>query len=1170
LLLGVTAVFGAESQRRSELDKAFPSGGVSVDFRAFHDPDITDIDTSTGNLISNGGFEDGLQGWGADFWTYLDKRNGPIGPMGIRRVSTDTPFKGKYCGELGMPDDAALVRPEGRSFSNNLNLTLPNPSGRKQAYQLSFYCRGVTSASHSGKLSIYIPFSDPQRKNVGRHFWGEVVRWASPDWQRAAFSFTVPEGAVKALIQFRFTNFGRAWIDEVRVAKITSSTLFAALIPYSFIDDTFCISSGQAGILNISIKNSGEKLVKPVLHLRLPRGIDVIGVKTSILDKKEIKEGGRDFIEYSIPTWAPHLIGQSTYGIFYAQSVLLRTDLPVSEEGYQAQFHVRSAKQQSPVRAFTIRVLPPVSGRQPARFQTGGHTWNDIKYNESISDTAPLAELYAGSGFNVIQMNGVHKSQKKLLSALKQHRVLRYSQELATNGYSFRGKIGESEQFRRVDNSWKGGACPTAIYGKGELFTDHVVPEARRLIVTEDLTDSIMSNWELFMYDSKGCFCQRCKGEFREYSKLPGAEVEKAWPKDIIQEYKDMWVNFRSFQHARVLLTMETAVNRIGAEAGKASHFVPEISVSGLVPRDNGPHSEHDPRDYLGRLPIVQAWGPYLFSQFTYPYTYRPGYHLSYLSTMAQPKAFVAANTRDQPKATKLIAFPLGISGPDWIQEPEALAMEHLTAFLSGWDGSILYFFPNGYDARYWQALAKANTQIAENESFVFDGTRVTGRDRFRIEVQTPVPEMPKRLAWEGWEKERIDWQEGRPAMIQGIEYTLQGRRLFAVGNFWQRGEVFLKIIPQHLEEGKYVLRQPLSRRCFGPDSKSPVLSRDDLERGVLVQAGALRWAFFVLEPWAEDKDYGDTISPAQMSSLMGMRLAKLRGAYEEESLFIAEQAEVSKAPDFSNFKPMKEGAVVCGLTARKDNIGKNVVITWPGTRIAIDPYRGAKIVDWQTDDITVSRHLGVDAIWIPKKDCRNIDGAYQFGGQETRDGKLCVTFSKKLLPGTYGYNVGGLGLTKTYSFANDSFSVRTRIENLSDHSSEFAFRFHNLVSMTKHTKAVNWTAEMLAPDGKAEILDPARGIIKMFRLKRANAEMDSRYPQSFARIASDRAILKIQDAGFSPVVRAPDKALLYGLFFWGFSASGIPSSSLEPIFEKVSLAQGQSWTGEMTWEIRR
>ena len=59
-----------------------------------------------------------------------------------------------------------------------------------------------------------------------------------------------------------------------------------------------------------------------------------------------------------------------------------------------------------------------------------------------------------------------------------------------------------------------------------------------------------------------------------------------------------------------------------------------------------------------------------------------------------------------------------------WVTQPEHLAMGFDSYFFNGWEASVGYFFPQGYDARYYRAFAEATTRAALCEKFVLDGKR--------------------------------------------------------------------------------------------------------------------------------------------------------------------------------------------------------------------------------------------------------------------------------------------------------------------------------------------------------------------------------------------------------------------------------------------------------------
>jgi hypothetical protein len=247
----------------------------------------------------------------------------------------------------------------------------------------------------------------------------------------------------------------------------------------------------------------------------------------------------------------------------------------------------------------------------------------------------------------------------------------------------------------------------------------------RNLLVTEDLTDQIMTNWEPYMFNFKGCFCDRCKNEFIKYSGKPKAKIDKIWPFKIIVIYKDKWEKFRSWQHAKLVKTLEQTCQSIGKEAGKNSHFIPEIAWSALTKGGRDHFGQNDPRDYIDSLPVIEPWGPYIFFDFTRPYIYNTGIHVITYEAGKNIKKYVAENVPNKKKRPALIAFPHGFQCNTLVTEPEALGFEMLCYFVNGWNGTFLYYMPGGYDARWWNAATEANQRIASYEKFIFDGKRI-------------------------------------------------------------------------------------------------------------------------------------------------------------------------------------------------------------------------------------------------------------------------------------------------------------------------------------------------------------------------------------------------------------------------------------------------------------
>ena len=310
----------------------------------------------------------------------------------------------------------------------------------------------------------------------------------------------------------------------------------------------------------------------------------------------------------------------------------------------------------------------------------------------------------------------------------------------------------------------------------------------------------------------------------------------------------------------------------LGQEAGREMHFIPELHYVNLTAdwAKLGDSAEFAAVDYLDQLAAVNAWGPYNWYVFGRgPYEYVRGLHLNCHATALQVREFLRERL-PADRQPALYAFPYGTY--EGATEPEAIAFELLTYFLDGYRGALVYLFPGGYDARHWRALGDANTQIARFESFVMQGRP---QNRHTVQPVTPLPPPDPRFLQSGCmgAAAAARWQDA--SLLQSWEFEREGQRLFAVGNFWERGECFFKL-KVTAPAGQYLLREPLTGRVYGAP-----LTAAQLSQGVLLHVGALRVAWFTLEPYRAGTKLTSLVRPDRMQAAMQERLPAIRKASE-------------------------------------------------------------------------------------------------------------------------------------------------------------------------------------------------------------------------------------------------------------------------------------------------
>ena len=117
--------------------------------------------------------------------------------------------------------------------------------------------------------------------------------------------------------------------------------------------------------------------------------------------------------------------------------------------------------------------------------------------------------------------------------------------------------------------------------------------------------------------------------------------------------------------------------------------------------------------------------------------------------------------------------------------------------FFNRWEASVVYFFPRGYDARYWRAFAEATERAAKYEDFVLDGAR---RDEaVTLELTAPyapdVPSVTSRLP-----------NCRNLSCLQKAVYDLGDRRMVAVLNFASDMSARFRL-KTRLPGGRYTVR---------------------------------------------------------------------------------------------------------------------------------------------------------------------------------------------------------------------------------------------------------------------------------------------------------------------------------------------------------------------------
>ncbi len=1175
-ILGILTTLFACSAQQQPAPLILDPGGYSANL-----PDEVSAQPRLGeNLIQNGGFED-LDpatnepfSWRSAFHIFAaahdknrrDTLQEAILGLSRREATDENPHSGTHSMHLLNPYEM-----EERRAGIDLNfgsylateVILPELTADTK-YVLSLAARGQTKPGIPGRARAMVAFYDHIERRGAKTTRSSEMAYPqlSDSWTESTMDFVVPQTTKRLTLFLYLDNCGEVWFDDIALYRTTiENGLTVRLIPMHFMDQTFCLSSGDVATMVFAFRNELEVPVdQPRLMLELPRAIEILTTRdsTEVLSETTLDRNGAENALYALDMAVlARQAPKETWSAHQGLAVVVTTNLPPGEARLPARYWLTDGDYETEPLEFDLQVLPPISGERPQRFRTAAmFSSADCLYSD-LPAVEALADFYDRVG-----LNSAHLRPTMLGDALRQRGIVRYTENYwLVNGYRLgAGQKPDEYAYMLADGTpHLRGICPTEVYTRGEYYREHVYGAILRKVIVEDRgAEHFQPNWEPYMFDWKGCFCDRCREEFIRWSELPRADVEAAWPEDIIRNYREKWVQFRSWQHGELVRTLEEDVSALGREVGIESHFIPEVAFPMFTEEGQGDDfaAQYHSRDYSKYLPVVQPWGGYCSQNLYKPYVYETGYHLKVQAVAEAVRKFV--DTLPADERPEIIGLPHSYQGDNRVTQPEAIAFDFLTYFANGWDGAMAYVFPRGYDARYWRAMAGANSLIARFEEAVSVDAR---EDNHAIEPVTPVPSPDP------------DWVEelGREDIVYSWEYRSGNRRLFIVANFWAKGECFFRLKPEGLEaDRQYLLTEPAAGRCYVGATGRPALAAADLSDGALLHVGAMRYAFFVLGPLGDGPEPGARlVTPAEMQAAMAQRLPAIQQAFSHEQELAAgrEDEDATEIVDYSGLKTVRAGEMTCGPLDVLDLNGPGISIRTEDREVIIDPAGGGRLVSWKAGEDELVCWDGqwamlLDGFWYPEASAKVVVNPMQVIAQEATDTGIRVVLRRKLSEEVN--DLAGLVLTKTWEIGDGGARIELTSElvNETGGALEFSHRYHNMPAHLELRPDQRGWADMR---GEGEPVRFERMFVK--RLYEYEPAPDDElvlrgFPMDKREMIGRAAV--VLDADWLPAMQFeldPDRLL--AIAFWDHGSQRC--ATLEPIHQRVRLEPGETWSTSVT-----
>ncbi len=620
------------------------------------------------------------------------------------------------------------------------------------------------------------------------------------EWKDLSVCADVPPGKPSLTVSFALAKDGVALdFKDLTIIDETPDTPIELLAPVTdYLDGTFAVPVGQVCNYELLWRRVEHKKVfsseKFTVEVALPAGVEFMGANfaSSNTVNTVAKADGSSVTTFKIKSSV--CIPLDAFATWNPLSIAVRG---VGEPGKRGRGQVTFAyadKKQGrtfrvaakPVEFFTVA---PIKTPLPKTYANGIMPSGIFG---GLSDAANEAFARSLADYGVTWM--VAGGSPRLYEIWRKAGISRITPSAwhFNNGYNVgeKGKIPESDRFVSMDGPDKppvlkdDAVCPVTVYEGSEFFRNATTPYIRKYVKG---SDGCWSNWEPWMFRGKGCFCDRCCRKFAAYVKKPYDEVKAKWPACVMKggEWHGIEPKFRSLEHAKLVHAIDRIVREeTGGEASLG--FIPAIAwiemSSWWRPRNYA--ADVQAIDYAGALRWMNPWGPYCAWESAFPYVYAKRKPLCHFFAAKDVRATVNA---DYPAGArpKLMALPQGHQCRHWLSQPEHIGMALDSYFFNGWESTVEYFYPHGYDARYWRTFADATRRAAKYEPFVLEGERVDAQVALAPRAGTYARNVTHLSDY------LPDVPEGRASPLQFVAWRRGNRTIVAVFNFWQKGEAF-------------------------------------------------------------------------------------------------------------------------------------------------------------------------------------------------------------------------------------------------------------------------------------------------------------------------------------------------------------------------------------------
>ena len=715
--------------------------------------------TSAADLLVNGGFEKELAGWSQSNYLFTKEWKDS--------------FKAKVAfDENKRKEGRRSLRVYCKTKTHGTILHSSRVEYKKdKIYRLTGWMKG-----NSGQVWIRQNGHDAKGKMIPGSFSVIFKETVKHDWEKFSLTFVKPKKGVAGV---SFTFFiggtpGTLWLDDLSLSESDPGEkpeVHFRLTPNYYTDNNvYHLSENQPMIVFMTPSNpTAYSPVKPMIEITLPKGVELTspGYDSEILSVHKTKVRTKTYTRYRTRFGLSKTLFESSdfSKPSYRSTVLtLTSKLKPGHRVLTGYINVLDKGVRGPKSEFKIKTIASINpANVPKRFKTGIFSGTSVEMSGSALEQ--WMTFYKGCGFNSILINdnlraGGQSVEARFRSPEEVFRQAnnaglrtilqadRFSNCYRFSNYPFRRKVPKSAWFVSGNGKTLTGVFdPAYIMAKGEWFLKSL--DYSLMEMTKYNCNTVWSNWEPHQYIlAKGCFSKASLAQFAKHSGLDEQEILKMPPKEIALKYREKLLKFQAWQFGQCMKIINERFAEYQKKTGKEATleacfgpmFLQEYDPDGWAPDYR---LGFDSDQWLPYHKVASSWQYTFFkSNEMKNETLKKLKDLGYRRKETAKHGFASTshkNTYDavesytgylkafcKKKSLPEIPYVHLINGSlenNWVVEPDAIRLQMLAAFVGGAEGVNLYYFPKGYDARYWQAARDANDKIAFYEEMVMGGT---------------------------------------------------------------------------------------------------------------------------------------------------------------------------------------------------------------------------------------------------------------------------------------------------------------------------------------------------------------------------------------------------------------------------------------------------------------